>query len=179
MLLPRWARAAAAAACFFLSGAESAECASTQMDVNSTADAQTLVERLDCTGGGEFNVTWHGRVETYETLNVTEGVSLTITGAKSSNFSLDGHVHTAIIVGDKITSETGLFSVSGACTLTLNNLVLQGGHSITTFGAGAVEARGSEYVSGAFEPQGSAGADQTVNVIDCLFKDNNGTNSGM
>lgn len=167
MFLRRLARTTAAAACFFFSRAESVECVSTHMDVHSAADAQTLVEALSCTGGGEFYVTWHGSVETTETFSVTEGVSLTVAGAKTSTLTLEGGVRTATIVGYNITSKTGIFSVSGASTLTLDNLVLLGGNSTTEVGAGAVEARGE------------ASGTPTLNVIDCLFLYNIGTDAGV
>ena len=87
-----FARTTSIAACFFLSGAESAGCSSTHMDVRSAAaDAQFLVDALKCTGSGEFNVTWHGSVPLKQTLNVTEGISVTVTGTDSSRFSLDGN----------------------------------------------------------------------------------------
>ena len=162
-----FARTTSIAACFFLSGAESAGCSSTHMDVRSAAaDAQFLVDALKCTGSGEFNVTWHGSVPLKQTLNVTEGISLTVTGTDSSRFSKDGYGDTATIDGGSITSQTGIFHVSGASTLTLDNLVLQGGKSTTVGGGGGVEAHGHDH------------GHPTVNAIDSSFIRNNGSIAG-
>lgn len=166
MLLKLLARTTGIAVCFLLSVVESAECSNTQMDVNSTADAEALVEALDCTGGGVFKVAWHGSVATNQTFHVTEGVSLTITGKQTSMSALDGHEGKATIAGDNITSQSGIFSISAASTLTLDNLVVQGGKPAIDYGGGAVDA------------QGSADANTTVNVIDCLFTHNTGNSSG-
>ena len=166
MSLKRLAGTAVVAAFFLLSGAESAACVNTVMDVASTAAAETLVEALNCTGGGEFNVTWHGRVRIDRTFEVAGGISLNVTGKYYSSLSIDDDVRTATILGDATTSQTGLFVVSGASSLTLKRLVLQGGQSKTPHGAGAVEA------------QGTGDGTQTVNVIDCQFRNNTGTIAG-
>lgn len=167
MLLKRIARTTGIAACFLLSAGETAKCSNTQMDVNSTSDAEALVEALDCTGGGVFNVAWYGSVATNQTFHVTAGVSLIITGTNSSLFALDGHEGKATIAGDKITSQSGIFSLSADSSLTLDNLVLQGGKPAIDYGGGAIDA------------QGSADANTTVNVIDCLFTRNTGNSSGV
>lgn len=166
MSLRRVVRTTGVAVGFFLSGAESAGCGSTQMDVKSTADAQILMNALECTGGGEFNVTWHGIVAIAQTLNVTGGISLTVTGTGSSKFPLDGSVDTATIDGDSITLQTGIFHVSGPSTLTLQNLVLRAAQSTAGSGGGAIKAHG--YADG----------HPTVNVVDACFIENNGSFAG-
>lgn len=167
MPLRRLAQTTVVAACIFLSGTEPAPCIDTARDVTSTADAQNLADDLNCTGEGEFNVIWYGNVAISQTFYVSDGISLNVTGKNSSILSLDGDEGRGTIVGDGITSETGIFFVSGSSTLTLSNLVLQGGNSTTEYGSGAVEA------------QGSADANQTVNLIDCLFTNNTGFSSGV
>lgn len=157
------------AASLFPSGVDSAQCADTQtIEVASTADAWHLSDALNCTGGGVFDVTWYGSVSINETIQVSDGISLTVSGSGfSSKPPLDGDAPTATIVGVKSTSETGIFHVSGASSLTLDNLVIKGGRSNHTTGAGAVRAKGS------------AGVIPTVSVIDCHFMDNYGRYAGV
>ena len=158
---------AVVAASFIFSGAESAKCVNAAMDVVSTADAEALEETLKCTGGGEFNVAWYGRVTIQRAFEVAGGISLNVTGNYDSGLSIDDVRRTATIVGDRMNLRTGMFLVSGASSLTLNNLVLQGGYSDTPYRAGAVEA------------QGTGDGKQTVNVFDCQFEDNTGLIAGV
>lgn len=167
MPLGRLAQTTVVAAWLFLSGTASAPCVDTARDVTSTADAQILADDLNCTGEGEFNVIWYGNVAITQTFNVLDGISLNVTGKNYFILSLDGDEGRGTIVGDGITSKTGIFYVSGNSTLTLRNLVLQGGNSTIEDGAGAVEA------------QGSADANPTVNLIDCLFTNNTGISTGV
>lgn len=167
MGLNRLARTTCVAVLAFLSAAESARCADTEMNVASTADARDLSDALNCTGGGDFSVTWYGSVTITQAFEVPDGISLTVTGSGSSSVAPDDGIPSAGIVGSELTPETGIFYVSGASTLTLDNMVLQGVYSEKHGGAGAIEA------------QGSADALLTINVIDCLFMDNFGIWAGM
>lgn len=165
----RFALAVGMASTLFISGVNSTECVNAQtIEVSSTADAQHLSDALTCTGGGVFDVIWYGSVSINQTIEVPDGISLTITGSGfSSSLPLDRSASTATILGVKSTSQTGMFHVSGASTLNLDNLVLQGGYSDDNTGAGAVKA------------QGASGVIQTVNVTDCHFKDNYGHYAGV
>ena len=155
------------AALAFLSAVESARCAETQMNVASAADARNLSDALNCTGGGDFSVTWYGSVTISQAFEVTDGISLTVTGSGASSMALGDGIPYAGIVGNELTPEAGIFFVSGASTLTLDNMALQGAYSEKRDGGGAIEA------------QGSRDAHPTINVIDCLFADNFGYWAGM
>lgn len=167
MALHLLARTTGAAVLLFLSGAESAQCVDTQMEVASTSDAQELSDALNCTGGGNMNVTWYGSVTISQAFEVPGGISLTVTGSNSASMALDGASPQAIIVGNELPSDSAIFNVSGASTLTLDNMVLHGAYSVENRGGGAIEA------------QGSVDGHLTVNVIDCLFTDNFGFWAGM
>ena len=128
-----------AATLFFAVGVvESAPCATsvTEMDVTSVADVETLVEALTCTGGGIFNVTWHGTVAVPQMINVTGGSHLTVAQARLDSLSSTGEGldESAVVEAG---SSTGLFLVSGGSVLTLVDLELRGGSS---YKGGAVTA---------------------------------------
>lgn len=162
MALDLLARITGVAVLLLLLGAESTQCVDKQMNVTSTADAQDLSDALNCTGGGNFNVTWYGSVAITQTFEVADGISLNVTGSNRSSMALDDGIPPATIRGNELSSDVGMFYVSGASTLTLDNMVLQGVYSEKRRGSGAIEA------------QGSVNAHLTVNVIDCLFTDNYG-----
>lgn len=117
---------------------DSAPCAAsvTEMDVASTADVETLTEALTCTGGGIFNVTWHGTVTVPQMINVTGGSHLTVAQARLDSPSSTGEGLDENAVIEAGTSSS-LFLVSGGSVLTLVNLELRGGSS---FKGGAVAA---------------------------------------
>lgn len=106
------------------------------MDVTSTADVETLIEALSCTGAGIFNVTWHGTVTVQQMINVTGGSHLTVTQAQidSSGSTGDGLDGAAVVEAG---TSTGLFLVSGGSALTLVDLELTGGNA---YKGGAVTA---------------------------------------
>lgn len=108
-------------------GVESAPCAAdvTEMGVTSTAGVQDVVDALNCTGGGMFNVTWYGTVAVEQTIEVTGGSQLTVEQA-SSDFSGDDLDGVAVLDGGNL---SGIFYVSGGSMLTLVELVITGGSS--------------------------------------------------
>lgn len=164
-------KAAGVVACFLLLGAEAVQCSDAQtLEVTSTADAQDLADALNCTGGGGFSVIWYGSVVVNQIFQVTDGKSLTVTGFGSSpSLSQDVDTSTAAIIGQSIAVGVGMFCVSGASTLTLDNLVLQGAYSEDLLEYGD---------AGVIKVQGSDGVSQTINVIDCHFTDNYGMLAG-
>lgn len=145
---------AASALLLSAAGVESAACAAgiIQADVTSAADAEGLVSILSCTGGGVFDVQWTGSVPIAEPFNVSGGSSLTVTGAPSS--VLDGNSSGVAVVDGQ--GNDGIFDVSGASTLSLNNLMLAGGNSSTD--GGAIHVTGAD-----------------VFVTDCGFQNNSAT----
>ncbi|CAB1102169.1 unnamed protein product [Ectocarpus sp. CCAP 1310/34] len=150
-------RIAACALLLSAAGVESAACAAgvVQADVTSAADAEALVSMLSCTGGGVFDVQWTGSVPIAEPFNVSGGSSLTVTGASSSVLD-DNSSGVAVVDGQ---GNDGIFDVSGASTLSLNNLILAGGNSSTD--GGAIHVTGAD-----------------VFVTDCGFQNNSATGYG-
>lgn len=152
----------------FLSGAGSAPCPSGTVNINvsTTNDLQNLVDSLQCTGEGVFNVTWVGSLQIDSPFEVSNGTSLTVTGHEpssssqdsSSSTSLDGYNFGsgAVINGG---GTSGLFSVSNGSALYLNKLVLAGGDAEE---GGAVAVRFSS----------------SVNVFGCALINNNAIEGG-
>lgn len=137
-----------------LRGAESGVCPpdTFSMDVATTSDLQTLIQTINCTGKGIFNVTWIDTVPLVETIEVLEGKQLTVTGTTSALADYT----TAVIDAGKT---TGVFTVYDGSTLNLNTLVLEGGASKN---GAAIDARSSS----------------SVNVTDCVFANNMASNGG-
>lgn len=115
------------------------------ISVASAAEAQSLADALTCTGGGLFEVTWSGSVAVTEPFQVSGGSTLNITGEVgfAPGFVLDddGMSSTGEIAAAIGQGTDGIFIVSGSSTLTLDNLVLQGGNS--SAGGGAIHAAGA------------------------------------
>lgn len=132
-----------------------------KLDVTTTADAHDLVSALECTGRGVFNVSWTGSIAISERIEVSNGISLSITGLSASSTVPDKESVISEAVVDARGS-TGIFSVSGGSILSLANLVLKGG-SWELGGAIAVE---QSY------PTNSSTSINTVNAVDCTFLDN-------
>ncbi|CAN0250034.1 unnamed protein product [Scytosiphon promiscuus] len=68
--------------------------------VSSTEDASTLATSLGCSIG-DVDVQWVGEVFVVETIHVTDGTSLSITGAGSSAAIADGRNSTQLFVVDR------------------------------------------------------------------------------
>lgn len=131
--------------------------------VASSVDAQNFADALSCTGGGVFEVTWTGSVAITEPFKVSGGSAVNITGASgfAPAFVLSdgssGATAAAIVRGQ---GGDGIFIVSDASTLTLNNLVLQEGNSSADGGA-------------IYVPEASV-----ISVTDCGFLNNSATGYG-
>ena len=138
----------------FLQGAEPGVCPAdtVSMNVATTSELQTLMTTINCTGEGVFNVTWIGRVSLVGAIELREHKKLTITGSTSAPTDFSS---AAIDAG----GATGMFTVYNGSTLSLNSLMLEGGH--VTNGA-AIDARSSS----------------SVIVDDCVFANNVATNGG-
>ena len=148
-------------AMLYISGAETAPCSSdpVAVNVNSTSGVQGLINEINCTGEGFFDVTWYGTVQIEQTIVVSDQKSVTITGSNSPTASTgesDPDEPVATIDGGNTTE---LFWVSDGSILTLNNLVLNGGYSESN-GGGVTVSSGS------------------LNVFGCAFANNQALSFG-
>ena len=131
------ATTAAGWAMLHISGAETAPCSyhPVAVNVNSTSGVQGLINEINCTGEGVFDVTWYDTVQIEQTIAVSDQKSVTVTGSNSPTASTgesDPDEPVATIDGG---NTTGLFRVSDGSILTLNNVVLNGGYSEDNGGA--------------------------------------------
>ena len=148
-------------AMLYISGAETAPCSSdpVAVNVNSTSGVQGLINEINCTGEGFFDVTWYGTVQIEQTIVVSDQKSVTITGSNSPTASTgesDPDEPVATIDGG---NTTRLFDVSDGSILTLNILVLNGGYSEGD-GGGVTVSSGS------------------LNVFGCAFANNQALSNG-
>ena len=98
----------------------------TSLAVGSTEEAATLAASLESCSDGEFTVEWNGEVSVAQTIHVTSGTSLTITGDGSG----------AVVDGG---SSTQLFVVDGGSTLHLSDVTCRNGYAPDDGGAIAVD----------------------------------------
>lgn len=105
--------------------------------VSSPAEALELSQALNCSGPGQFEVDWSGEVLISSTIDVSDGVSLTVTG--SSPLGADQ----AIINGGGI-SGVQLFTLRDGAELELNSVSLVDG---VGFGAAVSASEGSRLVA--------------------------------
>lgn len=138
-----------------VAGAAPCPAGTTSMDVATTAELEVMMNTINCTGEGVFDVTWIGSVPLVQIIEVCEKKQLTVTGPTSTPTDLPS----AVIDAGSTTGTTGIFRVCNGSTLSLNNLLLDGG--ISTNGA-AIDARSSS----------------AVYVADCAFTNNNATTGG-
>lgn len=82
--------------------------------VSTTADASDLSNELNCSGPGHFAVNWSGEVSLTQTIAISNGKSVNISG----------HAGNAVIYGG---SAVRLFEVNDGSTLELHGLSLVGG----------------------------------------------------
>lgn len=137
-----------------ISPAESAPCSAgtIAMEVGSATELGIMTNAINCTGEGTFDVTWKGRLQLLQTIELSDNKNLTVTGSSSSLDVLPSDVIDA-------PDASGIFSVSGGSTLSLKHLVLFGGTSEV---GGAVEARSSS----------------SVHLVGCSFISNNASIGG-
>lgn len=135
-----------------VAGAAPCPAGTVSMEVATTAELQTMITAINCTGEGMFDVTWIGSVPLLQTIEVCGKKQLTVTGSTSTPLNLPS---AAIDAG----STTGIFIVCNGSTLSLNNVLLEGG--ISSSGA-AIDARVSS----------------SVYLTDCGFTNNNATTGG-
>lgn len=155
-------------------GAQSAPCpaGTTSMDVSTAVELQTMMNAINCTGEGIFDITWIGSVFLVQTIEVCENKQLTVTGSTSTGSVSTGSASNQPISTESVSSgesfssdviyagsTSRIFKVCNGSTLSLNNLVLEGGVSAT--GAG-IDARSSS----------------SVFVENCAFTNNNATAGG-
>ena len=121
-----------------------------RISVATTSDAEKLSEALLFDGPGNFVVSWHGNVILSDTLSVSNGSTLNVTG---SSDSADDGDSGAVIFSD---GTVVLFEVDLGSTVSLTGLTFSGGD-------GAVRVNGESFVE----------------VTDCSFMDNNRTLSDL
>lgn len=87
---------------FLFSGSESAACPTgvVRMNVSTPDEAQQLVDALDCTGGGIFDVSWSGRVVISEPFAFPTATALTL-----ASLVLTGGLH--VPSGDELGQDWG------------------------------------------------------------------------
>lgn len=133
----------------FAPAAEPAQCPSAIIaaSVTSIADVHNLADALNCTGPGDFDVTWNSDLQLDRSIDVSNMKTVTVTG---SGFpTIRGALGKDIApgaIGDAGLG-TGIFSVSNGSTLHLNNVALEGGGAIKG-GAISVIHSSSLFVSG-------------------------------
>lgn len=154
-------RAVAVLSFFFMLGAHAGSCPFGTVDfhVTTTADVPHLADLIDCSGEGSFNVTWYGTLPVDQTIEVSNHKNVTVTGLGFP--TIYSGIHDKGDVGENISLATtfGLFSVVNGSTLSLNEVVLEGGSS-EEGGAVAVHSSSSLY------------------VVDCDFTNNSASNGG-
>lgn len=141
----------------------------TKKNVTTTVEAHELVSALKCTGDGVFDVTWIGSVAINQRIDVSDGISLSISGFDSSSTVLgdDGPVISDAEVDAR--GSTGIFSVSGGSTLSLTSLTLRGGSS---------EDGGAVHVENPSPNSITTSPIDTINAVDCKFFHNSATRHG-
>ena len=83
------------------------------LSVATTEEARDLATALNCSGGGEFNITWEGPVIVEETITVMEGTVLTINGLGSDAIA-DGSWATQLFnVSEAVLHLTDLGLING------------------------------------------------------------------
>ena len=151
----------------FPAGAESVPCPPFDMEMNvtDTAGVQDLVEALNCTGGGTFNVTWYGTVNVEQPIKVTGGSHLTVAQASShsSRFAEHDFDQAAVIDGG---NSSGIFHVLDKSTLTLVKLELVGGNAGVGGAVAAISSSSLDIDS------------NIVTAVDCVFTGNAATYAG-
>ena len=109
-----------------------------QMVVATTSDAETLAEALQCDGPGVFTVSWNGSVVLSQTISVSNGTTLDVTG--SSSESTNGAV-----IGD---GTVPLFEVDLGSTVSLTGLTFSGGDgALLVAGESIVEMADCSFMS--------------------------------
>lgn len=138
----------------FILGVAPAPCSTETiaMEVGSTAELLSMINTINCTGEGTFDVTWTGSLQLGQTIELSDNKNLTITGSGAVPVA----PHGVVIDGG---NTSGIFSVSGSSTLSLKGLTLKGGSSND---GGGVDVRSS---SSAF-------------VFGCYFTGNNASTGG-
>ena len=119
-----------------------------EMIVTNTSDADKLTQALLCDGAAKFAVTWHGDVILSRTLSVSNGSTLNVVGSLES--ADDTNAGAAVISDGTVV----LFEVGFGSRVSLTGLTLSGGD-----GALRVTEK------------------SLIEVIDCIFMDNNRTSS--
>ena len=147
---------------YFIAGVEGVECLSNAVviDVATADDLQNFIEAINCTGEGNFNVTWFGNVQIGVRIDISGNKRLTVTGSGSNPNSaagIDDDIDAVAMIDAG--GVNGIFSVSKRSSLNLNKLVLTGGHSLN---GGAI----------------SASSLSAVRVVDCIFTNNTASTGG-
>ena len=121
------------------------------MDVASSTDLETFIDKVGRDEIGVFNVNWYGRQQVSERILVSTGTNVTITGVALPD------AEPAVANDDGIVS--GMFYVYYGSMLSLRNLALDGG----------VSEEGAAI---------SVTDNGVLNVFDCAFTNNKASNGG-
>lgn len=144
----------------FVIGAGSAACPSGVVSVNLTSatDMLHLSDEMKCSGPGVFNATLYNSVQISKRIEVHDQKIVHITGSGFPTIRGARHNNTESNPNANAGS-TGIFLVSEWSTLTINALVLEGGHSRD---GGAITVLSSSLLQ----------------AIDCSFRNNSATTGG-
>lgn len=106
----------------FLSGAASAPCPSSTVQVNVTfaADLRNLTDALACSGKGSFDITWYSSLTVTHIIEVSDSKDVVVTGAGFP--SIRGAVPAT-------GAGSGIFFVSNGSSLRLVDLVMEDGNA--------------------------------------------------
>ncbi|MEP5729812.1 MAG: hypothetical protein ABJL67_10645, partial [Sulfitobacter sp.] len=98
------------------------------VDLPSNSGVYRLIDALNCTGPGVYNVSVHGRLEIERKINISEQKIVNITGSADDDFKSTSNPSGYTVVSAVHT--TGMFSVSNGSTLIITRLTLEGGSSV-------------------------------------------------
>lgn len=136
----------AASAVTLASSAHADSCPPGIVSVNLTSvdDVREFVDALRCTGEGVFDVTWNGRLQIDQRIEISGRKNVTVTGSHGTTSDSTSDDHAVIDAGET----TGIFLVTNMSTLALHYLHLEGGLSEYDGGAVEVKSSSSLYVFG-------------------------------
>lgn len=157
-----------------MSGADANPCPAEtiSMNVTTTGELGLMMTSINCTGQGKFDITWIASLSLVQTIELSNKKQVTVTGPSSAGATRDSSSLDPTDIWDNVIDAggaTGMFRVSNGSTLTLNNLVLEGG---TSAAGAAIDARSSSsvYVDGCiFRNSKAIAGGETIHVMRMLW----------